>query len=47
LVELVVYSEGSFSWTDVWAMSAEDRDVAVTVVQKYLNAKSGKSEEML
>jgi hypothetical protein len=43
LTELVVYSEGTFSWNEVWYMSHSEREMAVKVLNDYNKAKAGKS----
>jgi hypothetical protein len=42
LIELVVYSNGTFSWGEVWHMSFDEREMAVKVLNDYNRVKSGK-----
>lgn len=44
LTELVVYSEGSFTWSEVWAMSSSDREMAAKTVNDFNQLKSGKGK---
>jgi hypothetical protein len=43
LLELVIYSGGAFSWSEVWHMSFSEREMAVKVLNDYSKAKAGKS----
>jgi hypothetical protein len=45
--ELVIYSEGSIGWSDVWTMTFDDRNQAVKVLNEFYSAKSGKSSKEL
>ena len=40
---MVVYSEGSFRWNEVWNMSYTERELAVRIMNNYNQTKSGKS----
>jgi hypothetical protein len=42
LIEIAVYSEGSISWSDAMLMSTSERNLAVKVINKYNQIKSGK-----
>lgn len=42
ITELVIYSNGSFSWSEVWNMSYNEREVAVKVLNDYNKIKAGK-----
>jgi hypothetical protein len=42
LTELVVFSSGSFTWTEVWYMSYSDRELAVKILNNYNQLKAGK-----
>jgi hypothetical protein len=42
LTELVVYSEGAFSWSEVWFLSGYDRETAIKVINDFNRIKSGK-----
>lgn len=44
LTELVVYSEGAFAWSEVWAMCPNDRETAAKTINDYNQLKSGKSK---
>jgi hypothetical protein len=43
LTELVIYSNGSFSWNEVWMMSHGEREMAVKVLNDYNKVKSGQT----
>lgn len=43
LTELVIYSNGAFSWTDVWFMSHSEREMAIKVLNDYNKIKSGQT----
>ena len=43
LIEIAVYSGGSISWQETQLMSIKEREVAVKVINKYNQIKSGKS----
>lgn len=43
LIEIAVYSGGSISWQETQMMSIKEREVAVKVINKYNQIKSGKS----
>jgi hypothetical protein len=43
ITELVIYSNGAFSWTEVWNMSFSEREVAVKVLNDYNKIKSGQN----
>lgn len=43
LIEIAVYSEGSISWSDAIQMSTSERNLAVKVINKFNQLKSGKS----
>lgn len=45
LIEIAVYSGGSISWQDAQLMSNRERQLAVEVVNKYNQLKSGKTTE--
>lgn len=45
LIEIAVYSGGSISWQETQMMSIKEREVAVKVINKYNQIKSGKSVE--
>jgi hypothetical protein len=42
VTEMVVYSEGTFRWDEVWRMSFSERELAVKILNNYNQAKSGK-----
>jgi len=43
ITELVIYSGGSFSWSEVWNMTYNEREMAVKVLNDYNKIKSGQS----
>jgi hypothetical protein len=43
LTELVIYSNGSFSWNEVWHMSHSEREMAVKVLNDFNKLKSGQT----
>lgn len=43
LIEIAVYSGGSISWQETQMMSIKEREVAVKVINKYNQIKSGKN----
>ena len=43
LIEIAVYSGGGISWQETQMMSIKEREVAVKVINKYNQIKSGKS----
>lgn len=43
IAELVIYSEGAISWSEAWFIPAMDRDLLVTTLNKYNQAKSGQA----
>ena len=45
LVEIAVYSGGSITWQDAYMMSAQERNVAVKVINKYNKLKAGKADD--
>ena len=45
LIEIAVYSGGSISWQETQMMSIKEREIAVKVINKYNQIKSGKSVE--
>ena len=45
LIEIAVYSGGSISWQETQMMSLKEREVAVKVINKYNQIKSGKNVE--
>ncbi len=45
LIEIAVYSGGSISWQETQMMSIKEREVAVKVINKYNQIKSGKNVE--
>ena len=42
LTELVVYSQGSISWSEVWHMSGPQRELYGKTLQNYMKQKAGK-----
>ena len=48
ITEIVIYSEGSVTWTELWSMSSPQRQLIATTIEKYLKQKAGKtvSEEL-
>ena len=48
IAEIVVFSNGSVSWTEAWNMSLPQRSLIVKTLNKYNNMKSGNpvSEEL-
>jgi len=42
IAELVIYSEGSVSWSEAWNMSAPQRNLLFKTLNNYLRAKAGK-----
>jgi hypothetical protein len=42
ITELVIYSGGSFSWTEAWTMSSSERELAIKTLNNYNLQKSGK-----
>ena len=43
IAELVIYSEGAISWSEAWFIPPMDRDLLVTTLNKYNQAKSGQN----
>jgi len=43
IAELVIYSEGSVSINEAWAMSQHDKAVFIKILNKYNQAKSGEN----
>jgi hypothetical protein len=43
VAELVVYSKGSFSWTEVWMMSWDERKTAARVLDEFIKKQQGDS----
>jgi hypothetical protein len=43
IAELVIYSEGAVSWSEAWFIPPMDRDLLVTTLNKYNQAKSGQN----
>lgn len=43
IAELVIYSEGAISWSEAWFVPPMDRDLLVTTLNKYNQAKSGQA----
>ena len=48
IAEIVVFSNGSVSWTEAWHMSLPQRSLIIKTLNKYNNMKSGNpvSEEL-
>ena len=42
MIELVVYSNGTFSLAEVWHMPFDEREMAVKILNDYNRVKSGK-----
>lgn len=42
ITELVVYSNGSVSWSEAWEMSGKQRANLVKVINDFNQAKAGK-----
>jgi hypothetical protein len=40
-----VYSEGAFSWSEVWFLSSEERSLAATTVNDLARLKAGKGKQ--
>lgn len=40
-----MYSGGSITWQDAYMMSAQERNVAVKVINKYNKLKAGKADD--
>ena len=45
LIEIAVYSGGSISWQETQMMSIKEREITVSVINKYNQIKSGKFQE--
>jgi hypothetical protein len=43
ITELVVYSNGSVTWSEAWEMSSKQRASLVKTINDYNQAKAGKS----
>ena len=48
IAEIVVFSNGSVSWSEAWHMSLPQRSLIIKTLNKYNNMKSGNpvSEEL-
>ncbi len=44
-MEIVVYSEGTLSYTEAWNLSMEERTLFVEVLTAFSKAKSGNESE--
>jgi hypothetical protein len=42
ITELVIYSEGAFSWTEAWMMCSSERVLAIKTLNNYNLQKAGK-----
>jgi hypothetical protein len=42
IVELVIYSEGAFSWHECWLLSSSERELIIKTLNNYNLLKSGK-----
>ena len=41
IAELVIYSEGAISWSEAWFIPPLDRDLLITTLNKFIQAKNG------
>jgi len=44
IAELVIYSDGSVSWSEAWMLSSSEREILIKTVNKYNAAKSGNKQ---
>ena len=44
-MELVIYSEGAISYSEVWLLSHAERSNFVTILNNYNSIKSGKNPQ--
>ena len=42
IAEMVIFSEGSISWTEAWGLAFQERQLIIKTVNKLNKAKSGK-----
>lgn len=45
ITDLVVYGNGSISWSEAWLISPGERDRIVKTLNKYLQQKAGKTPD--
>ena len=42
IAEMVIFSEGSISWSEAWGLAFQERQLIIKTVNKLNKAKSGK-----